>query len=267
MISPSFLQVHNMESTTSTNSRSVNSRSGLVSQASNTNATFSGIERENTETQNGTPRANHDSRREEQQTLRETGEIPWEEDPANAHNWSQASRVFHSIVPGRSVILLHVCILIISSWCCIHSVRRRPYLHIKDSTAYKNRALASSLYTPAIKAVQKEFDVSAVIAIFPFSFYVLGLAFGPMIGSPLSETLGRRRVYQISLPVFALFILGSGFAKGIGTLVVCRFLAGLWGSPALSIGSATVSDVWPPAHRAIPMAAYVAAPFMGPALG
>lgn len=160
-----------------------------------------------------------------------------------------------------------VCILIISSWCCIHSVRRRPYLHIKDSTAYKNRALASSLYTPAIKAVQKEFDVSAVIAIFPFSFYVLGLAFGPMIGSPLSETLGRRRVYQISLPVFALFILGSGFAKGIGTLVVCRFLAGLWGSPALSIGSATVSDVWPPAHRAIPMAAYVAAPFMGPALG
>lgn len=88
-----------------------------------------------------------------------------------------------------------------------------------------------------------------------------------MIGSPLSETFGRRRVYQISLPIFALFILGSGFAKSIGTLIICRFLAGFWGSPALSIGSATISDVWPPAQRAIPMAAYVAAPFMGPALG
>lgn len=133
--------------------------------------------------------------------------------------------------------------------------------------ADKNRALASSMYTPAIKTVKAEYDVSTDIAILPFSFYTLGLAFGPMIGSPLSETLGRRRVYQITLPVFALFILGSGFAKSIGTLIICRFFAGFWGSPALSIGSATISDVWPPAQRAIPMAAYVAAPFMGPALG
>jgi MFS family permease len=123
------------------------------------------------------------------------------------------------------------------------------------------------MYTPGIKDVQADFDVSSVISILPFSFYVLGLAFGPMIGSPLSESWGRRRVYQICLPPFALFILGSGFAKSIGTLIICRFLAGFFGSPALSIGSATISDIWPPAERAVPMAAYVAAPFMGPALG
>lgn len=123
------------------------------------------------------------------------------------------------------------------------------------------------MYTPGIKDVQNEFGVSPVVSILPYSFYTLGLAFGPMIGSPLSESLGRRRVYQTTLPFFALFILGSGFARSIGTLVICRFFAGLFGSPALSIGSATISDIWPPAHRAVPMAMYVAAPFAGPALG
>jgi MFS family permease len=112
-----------------------------------------------------------------------------------------------------------------------------------------------------------QFRVSSTIAILPFSFYVLGLAFGPLIGSPLSESFGRRLVYWISIPLFALFILGSGFAKGMGTLILCRFFAGFFGSPALSLGSATISDVWPPAQRAIPMAAYVATPFLGPALG
>jgi len=112
-----------------------------------------------------------------------------------------------------------------------------------------------------------DFSVSEEVALLPFSFYVLGLAFGPMISSPISETFGRRFVYLTSVPVFALFIMGSGFAQSIATLIVCRFFAGLFGSPALSIGSATISEVWIPANRAIPMSLYVATPFLGPALG
>jgi MFS family permease len=88
-----------------------------------------------------------------------------------------------------------------------------------------------------------------------------------MIAAPLSETFGRRAVYQISAPAFAFFIMGSGFSQNIETLIILRFFAGLFGSPSLSIGSATIADVWAPTDRAIPMAAYVCTPFMGPALG
>jgi MFS family permease len=105
------------------------------------------------------------------------------------------------------------------------------------------------------------------MAVLPYSFFVLGLAFGPLIGLPFSETVGRRMVYMTSIPMFALFILGSGFAEDVGTLTICRFLAGVFCSPALSIGSAAVSDVWPLAERATPMAAYFASPFVGPAVG
>jgi MFS family permease len=88
-----------------------------------------------------------------------------------------------------------------------------------------------------------------------------------MIAAPLSETFGRRAVYQISTPAFALFIMGSGFSQNIETLIILRFFAGLFGSPSLSIGSATIADIWAPADRAIPMTAYVCTPFFGPALG
>ncbi|KAL1624124.1 hypothetical protein SLS54_004053 [Diplodia seriata] len=40
-----------------------------------------------------------------------------------------------------------------------------------------------------------------------------------------------------------------------------------FGSPALSVGNATLSEVWAPHERAIPMALFVCAPFLGPTLG
>jgi MFS family permease len=88
-----------------------------------------------------------------------------------------------------------------------------------------------------------------------------------MIAAPLSETFGRRAVYLISTPAFALFIMGSGFAQNIETVIILRFFAGLFGSPSLSIGSATLADIWAPADRAIPMTAYICTPFLGPATG
>ncbi|USW50641.1 Putative major facilitator superfamily, MFS transporter superfamily [Septoria linicola] len=69
------------------------------------------------------------------------------------------------------------------------------------------------------------------------------------------------------MPLFAIFTLGAGFPQSVASLSVCRFLSGIFGSPGLSIGSATISDIWAPAERATPMAIYVLTPFLGPALG
>lgn len=80
------------------------------------------------------------------------------------------------------------------------------------------------------------FGVSSTVAILPLSLYVLGLAFGPVLAAPISETLGRRTVYLVSLPLAALFTLGAGFSQDIASLVVCRFFAGFLGSPVLAIG-------------------------------
>lgn len=156
------------------------------------------------------------------------------EDPGNPQNWSKAKKIYHSFVPAA---IAFVC------------------------------TIASSIYTPGRDSAMADFGVSAEVALLPYVFYVLGLACGPLLAAPMSETFGRRAVYLIAIPIFALFILGSGFSQSIASLTVCRFFAGVFGSPGLAIGSATLSDMWKPHERAVPMAIYITTPFLGPAIG
>lgn len=156
------------------------------------------------------------------------------DDPENPWNWPLWKRCYHTFIPSGIAL---VC------------------------------TLASSIYVPGREDVMRELGASQVVAILPYSIYVLALAVGPMLAGPASEVLGRKAVYLVSIPIFALFILGSGFSQNIASLIICRFFAGVFGSPGLSIGSATVADVWRPHERAIPMSLYVTTPFLGPALG
>ena len=88
-----------------------------------------------------------------------------------------------------------------------------------------------------------------------------------MIAAPLSETLGRRAVYFSCLPIFGLFIIGAGFSKTFASLVICRFFAGVFGSPPLSIGAGTNADMYPTAQRGLVTCFFIVAPFLGPVLG
>ncbi|KAI9828949.1 MAG: hypothetical protein M1819_006448 [Sarea resinae] len=126
---------------------------------------------------------------------------------------------------------------------------------------------ATSVYTPGITSVMARFHVSETVGLFGLCFYTLGLGCGPIIAAPLSETYGRSIVYRVSLPIFALFILGSGLAQNCTTLVVCRFMAGVFGGPALSVGGGTIADIWPRSLRAPATNFYALAPFLGPAIG
>lgn len=146
------------------------------------------------------------------------------QDPDNPRNWPKAKRVFHTFIPASFAF---VC------------------------------TLASSIYTPGTESVQQELSVSAEVALLPYVLYVLGLAFGPMISAPCSEEFGRRTVYMLAMGPFVLFTLGAGFSQSIAALCICRFFVGVFGSPGLSIGSATLSDLWAPGEIAPYMAVYV----------
>ena len=89
-----------------------------------------------------------------------------------------------------------------------------------------------------------------------------------MIGAPISETLGRKPVYLISLPVSILFTMGTGLAQNIGTVLVCRFLSGSFGAPAVAVGAGTISDIWDLQHGGgLATVFFVLMPFVGSALG
>lgn len=108
-----------------------------------------------------------------------------------------------------------------------------------------------------------DFNISREIALLPFVFYLLGLSFGPIVAGPSSETFGRKAVYICALPGLAAFTLGAGFSQTITSLIVCRFFAGLFASPGLSIGTAMVSDFLPPEKRGGPVAIFITMVQMG----
>lgn len=86
----------------------------------------------------------------------------------------------------------------------------------------------------------EEFSCSEITSELPFALSVLGLAFGPVLAAPLSETFGRRAIYLTSIPTFGLFILGASFSKSLAALAICRFLAAIFGSPCATIGNGTL---------------------------
>ncbi|KAJ5669045.1 hypothetical protein N7462_010115 [Penicillium macrosclerotiorum] len=127
--------------------------------------------------------------------------------------------------------------------------------------------LGASIYSPGHEQVSREFGVSTTVALLPLSSYSLGLAFGPMISSPCSETFGRKFVYLLSLPLFDVFMLGAGLSHNMASLIACRFLAGLFAAPGVSVAAATISDFTHPDQRVIPLGIYYSIPFTGSAIG
>lgn len=60
------------------------------------------------------------------------------------------------------------------------------------------------------------FNVSITVALLPYSFYILGLAFGPVIAAPCREIFRRKAVYVLYNAICAL----SGFSRGIASLTI-----------------------------------------------
>ncbi|KAI4121791.1 MAG: hypothetical protein LQ347_006734 [Umbilicaria vellea] len=140
-------------------------------------------------------------------------------------------------------------------------------LSLRVLEASASPSFGSSVYTPGYPEVARQFHVGTTAALLPLSLYVLGLAFGPILAAPISETFGRRVVYLSTLPIAALFTLGAACSQSFAALLVCRFFAGFLGSPSLAVGAGTNAEIWPPAHRAVAVSLFVLAPFLGPALG
>lgn len=86
-----------------------------------------------------------------------------------------------------------------------------------------------------------------------------------MIFAPLSEIYGRRIIYGTTLLVAVVFIIPGAVAKNIATLLVARAIDGIAFSAPMTLVGGTLADLWRSEERGIPMAAFSAAPFIGPA--
>ncbi|KAG8629185.1 hypothetical protein KVT40_003050 [Elsinoe batatas] len=164
--------------------------------------------------------------------------IDWDgpNDPENPRNWS---------TPKKFFVTFEICLLTTGVY------------------------IGSAIYTPGLYRVMEQFRVSQLVAILGLCLFVAGYGLGPMVFAPMSEIpqIGRMPIYILTLIVFVVFQLGVIYARDIGMLLAFRFLTGLFGSPVLATGGATLADIYPPKKQAYALSVWGMSAVAGPTLG
>ena len=79
--------------------------------------------------------------------------------------------------------------------------------------------------------------------------------------------IGRAIPYVISLLIFVILQIPTALVKNIAGFMILRFLAGLFGSPPLATGGASVQDIWTPMTAPLAMGLWGISASAGPVLG
>ncbi|CAO1614400.1 unnamed protein product [Sympodiomycopsis kandeliae] len=158
------------------------------------------------------------------------------DDPANPMNWSQVKKIW---------VVFNLCAL--------------------TFTIY----MGSSIVSPALPLFAQFHGISIVVATLGLTLFVVGYGVGPMVLSPLSEIpqIGRNPPYIITLAIFVILQVPTALTDSLAGYLVLRFLAGVFGSPALATGGATISDMFPAKTRAPWVGIWGLSAVSGPALG
>ncbi|KIY70946.1 MFS general substrate transporter [Cylindrobasidium torrendii FP15055 ss-10] len=147
---------------------------------------------------------------------------------------------------------------------------KRPYrwfLTILAGVFVLNSTFASSAPSGIAADLQKEFSISREVTTLVISLFVGGYVIGPLLWGPLSEEYGRRPIFMVSFLVYLGFQIGMALAPNTASLIVFRFLGGVFASGPLTNSGALISDMWNVRDRGKALAVFVAAPFAGPSLG
>ncbi|KAL0943844.1 uncharacterized protein CTRU02_201731 [Colletotrichum truncatum] len=128
--------------------------------------------------------------------------------------------------------------------------------------------LGSTIFAPAVSQVASEFNNhSPEIAAFVVSVDVLGFAFGPLGMAPLSELYGRVKVLHVSGIGFLAFTIACAVAPNMTSLIIFRFLSGVFGSCIGPTGAGAIADMVPQEKRAVAVAVSAAGGLLGPIVG
>ncbi|GBE85598.1 Uncharacterized MFS-type transporter [Sparassis crispa] len=161
--------------------------------------------------------------------------VTWlKNDPEDPRNWSNAYRWYLTAVCAFSVV---------------------------------GAAFGSAVVTGDFDGLEKEFHVGGVVIALSVSLMVCGFGLGPLAWSPLSELLGRRPIWIIPSILYVIFNIPCAVAQNIQTLLICRFLCGIFASSPLTLAGGTISDIWDNNERGFAIALFAAAPYGGPVLG
>ncbi|CAK7229027.1 hypothetical protein SCUCBS95973_007078 [Sporothrix curviconia] len=108
---------------------------------------------------------------------------------------------------------------------------------------------ASSIQSAFVN-IAADLNVSIQRTSYLTSLVIAVLGGAPLFWRPVSQAYGRRPVFLVSLICSLVCNVGCGLCHSYGTMGLCRALTAFFISPAASIGSGVVSEMFFKKHRA-----------------
>lgn len=108
-----------------------------------------------------------------------------------------------------------------------------------------NSGISSALPSNAVPAIMQDFHESGdQQKVLPTAVFLIGYVVGPLLFSPLSETIGRKPVLIWSFTVFVLATLGCALAPNWSSLLVFRTICGFMGAAPQTVVGGIYADLF-----------------------
>ncbi|QBM75700.1 DHA2 family efflux MFS transporter permease subunit [Sphingomonas sp. AAP5] len=127
--------------------------------------------------------------------------------------------------------------------------------------------LDTSIANVALDHIAGGLSVSNDQATWVLTSYLVANAIIIPISGWLSDVIGRKRYFMISIGLFTLSSLMCGLAPNLSTLVIARVLQGIGGGGLAPVEQSMLADTFPPRLRGMAFAAFAIVVVVGPVLG
>ncbi|KAF9032765.1 major facilitator superfamily domain-containing protein [Panaeolus papilionaceus] len=127
--------------------------------------------------------------------------------------------------------------------------------------------LSANIQNPAVEQMEQELPATSEQFSLSISVFILIQGVMPLLWSVVSEVKGRKLVYVVSLSLFTLGTIIVALSHNIGLVIGFRSLQAAGSSAVMSIGAASLADIFDPVERGRKMGIYYIAPLLGPAMG
>jgi DHA2 family multidrug resistance protein len=127
--------------------------------------------------------------------------------------------------------------------------------------------LDTSIANVALRYIAGSLSVSVDESTWVITSYLVANAVILPISGWLSQVIGRKRFYMLSVALFALSSLLCGLAANLQMLIAARIFQGIGGGGLAPSEQSMLADTFPPSKRSQAFALYGVAVIVAPALG
>jgi DHA2 family multidrug resistance protein len=146
--------------------------------------------------------------------------------------------------------------------------KRSPWLMVAIiSVPTFMEVLDTSIANVALDHIAGGLSVTVDQATWVLTSYLVANAIVIPISGWLSDAIGRKRYFLISIALFTIASFLCGIAPNLTTLIIARILQGIGGGGLAPVEQAMLADTFPPEKRPMAFAAFAIVVVVGPVLG